>query len=101
MPDERHPGQTQHTREHDKIRSWAEARGGEPATVPGTEHGDRLGVLRIDFPGYKADNLRRVTWEEWFGTFDERSLEFVYQEEKKDGTQSNFFRLVSPEREEA
>jgi hypothetical protein len=100
MPEE-HPGQTLHTREHDKIRRWAEERGGQPATVPGTEHGDHLGVLRIDFPGYKGDNLRRVSWEEWFGTFERRSLDFVYQEEKKDGTQSNFFRLVSPEREDA
>jgi hypothetical protein len=101
MPEEEHPGQTLHTRQHDKIRSWAEARGGRPATVPGTEHGDHLGVLGIDFPGYKTDNLQRVSWDRWFGTFDDRSLEFVYLEVKKDGTQSNFFRLVSPEREDA
>jgi hypothetical protein len=101
MPSDSRPGQTLHTREHDKIRSWAEERGGQPATVPGTEHGDHLGVLRIDFPGFKGDNLRRVSWDEWFGTFDQRSLDFVYQEEKRDGTQSNFFRLVSPEREDA
>jgi hypothetical protein len=100
VPDEQ-PGRTLHTREHEKIRGWAEARGGLPATVPGTEHGDHLGVLRIDFPGYKGDNLRRVSWDEWFATFDRRSLDFVYQEEKKDGTRSNFFRLVSVEREDA
>ncbi len=90
-------GQTRHTREHDTIRGWAEARGGKPATVPGTEHGGTPGVLRIDFPSYRADNLRPVSWDEWFGTFDRRGLDFVYQEEKKDGSPSTFFRLVEPE----
>jgi hypothetical protein len=95
------PGQTLHTREHEKIRSWVQQRGGEPATVPGTKHGELFGVLRIDFPGYKGDNLERVSWDEWFGTFDARGLEFVYQEEKSDGERSNFFQLVSPDREDA
>lgn len=97
MPSGEHLGQTLHTREHDTIRGWAETRGGKPATVPGTEHGDRLGVLRLDFPNYKADNLRPVSWDEWFGTFDLRRLEFVYQEQQQDGTPSTFFRLVEPE----
>ncbi len=101
MPSDGPPGQTRHTREHDTIRNWAESRGGHPATVPGTEHGDGPGVLRLDFPNFKADNLRAVSWDEWFEMFDRRSLEFVYQEEKQDGTPSNFFQLVSPEMEEA
>ncbi|WP_218156106.1 hypothetical protein [Nonomuraea wenchangensis] len=31
---------------------WAEEREAQPATVEGTEHGDHLGVLRFDSPGY-------------------------------------------------
>ncbi len=87
------------TTHHEVIRQWAEARGGRPSTVPGTEHGDHLGVLRIDFQD-KDDNLREVGWEEWFDTFDTRRLNFIYQEERSDGRQSTFFRLESPDRED-
>ena len=93
-------GRSLATTHHEVIRQWAEERGGVPATVEGTEHGDHLGVLRIDFGGDDS-NLRRVSWEEWFKTFDGRGLNFIYQERRTDGTQSNFFRLENPEREDA
>ena len=96
---EDHPGQTLATREHAVIQHWAAERQAEPATVPGTEHGDHLGVLRFDFPRYGGQDLKRVSWEEWFKTFDERQLVFLYQEHKRDGATSNFFHLDSPERE--
>ena len=95
------PGDTLTTRDHDRIKRWAEARGAKPATVPGTEHRDWLGVLRMDFPGYGGEDLKHVNWEEWFRTFDERKFEFVYQERRKDGEESNFFRLTNPDREDA
>ena len=93
-------GRSLATTHHEVIKQWAEERGGTPATVEGTEHGDRLGVLRFDF-GDDSDNLRHVSWDEWFQTFDERRLNFIYQEERTDGRQSNFFRLENPEREDA
>ncbi len=92
-------GRSLATTSHEVIRSWAEKRGGVPATVPGTEHGDHLGVLRLDFGG-DNDSLRQVSWDEWFDTFDARKLNFLYQEERKDGNQSTFFRLESPDRED-
>jgi hypothetical protein len=88
------------TTNHQVIREWAEQRGGVPATVDGTEHGDHLGVLRFDFGG-DSDRLRHVSWEEWFETFDARRLNFLYQEERSDGRPSTFFRLESPDREDA
>lgn len=94
-------GQTHRTRDHGVIQRWAEERNAQPATVPGTEHGDHLGVLRFDFPGYGGDNLQHVSWDEWFHTFDVRNLEFVYQDTQKAGNQSNFFILTNPEREDA
>jgi hypothetical protein len=94
------PGRSLVTTNHDVIRRWAEARGAVPATVDGTEHGDHLGVLRFDFADESA-NLRRVSWDEWFETFDARRLNFLFQEERTDGRQSNFFRLQSPDREDA
>src|SRR4051794_11633764 len=93
-------GRSLATTSHEVIRQWAEARGGRPATVEGTEHGDRLGVLRFDF-GDDTPKLRQVSWDEWFRTFDERRLNFLYQEEPSDGRQSTFFRLENPEREDA
>ncbi|WP_447003024.1 hypothetical protein ACRAKI_25380 [Saccharothrix isguenensis] len=95
------PGRSLATTSHEVIRQWAEARDATPATVEGTEHGDHLGVLRFDFPGYGGDSLREVDWDEWFKTFDERRLNFIYQEERSDGRQSNFFRLENPDREDA
>ncbi len=97
--DPERPGRSLATTSHEVIRAWAEQRGGVPATVPGTEHGDHLGVLRLDFGGDNAD-LRKVSWDEWFDTFDARKLNFIYQEERKDGNQSTFFRLESPDRED-
>jgi hypothetical protein len=101
-PDEHEssPGETLVTTNHDVIRAWADARGAKPATVPGTERGDRLGVLTLDFPGYGGENLREVSWDEWFRTFDERGLRFIFQEHTKDGSESNFFRLENPDRDD-
>ena len=78
---------------------WAQSRGGRAATVDRTAHGDHLGVLRIAF-GDLPENTREVSWAEWFGTFDKRRLNFIYQDEKKDGSRSTFHRLEKPERED-
>jgi hypothetical protein len=97
---EEHNGQSLATRNHEAIMKWAEERNAVPATVPGTEHGDQLGVLRFNFPGYGGRELKEVSWEEWFNTFDARDLVFVFQEHMKNGNQSNFFRLDNPKRED-
>jgi hypothetical protein len=97
--DPERPGRSLATTHHQVIREWAEARDAVPATVEGTEHGDHLGVLRFDFGG-ENEKLVHVSWDEWFETFDARRLNFIYQEERSDGRQSNFFRLESPDRED-
>lgn len=94
------PGETLVTTNHDVIRQWAEKRNAKPATVPGTEHDDHLGVLTFDFPGYGGADLRHVSWDEWFRAFDARGLNFLYQQTKADGTPSNFFQLENPDRED-
>ncbi len=93
-------GQALATRNHDVIKHWAEERGAVPATIPGTEHGKTLGVLRLNFPGYGGGNLQEVNWDQWFNTFDKRKLTFLFQQNLRNGNQSNFFRLDSPLREE-
>ena len=92
-------GQTLATRSHEVIQRWAEERGARPATVPGSERDGRPGVLTFDF-GDKSDRLKPISWDDWFRTFDERNLVFLFQERLSNGRQSNFFRLDSPEREE-
>ncbi|MFF4776728.1 hypothetical protein ACFY05_28095 [Microtetraspora fusca] len=98
---EEREGRSLITTNHDVIKRWAEERNARPATVPGTEHEGRPGVLRFDFPGYGGGDLQEISWDEWFTTFDVRELNFIYQEHRKDGSQSNFFRLESPHREDA
>ena len=93
-------GQTLATRSREVIQQWAAERGGEPATVARRGPDDRPRVLRIDFPGFGGGGkLEHITWEEWFGPFDERNLVFLYQETMRDGNQSNFFRIDRPTRE--
>lgn len=83
------------TRDHDQIRSWVEAHDGVPSFVRGTEDDDGMGLLRIDFPGGAGeDELDHVEWDEWFATFDDRGLSFLYQEQKASGSDSTFFKLI-------
>ncbi len=49
-------GESQQTTDHGKIQKWVEDRGGYPATVKSTEHGEDACLLRIDFPGYSGGN---------------------------------------------
>ena len=86
--------ESQTTTDHKVIREWAEARDGKPAIVEGTDKNGG-GLLRINFPGYAEDNLKEVSWDEFFEIFDENDIEFLYQEETKDGGESRFFKFVN------
>jgi hypothetical protein len=103
-PDDRpeRPGRSLVTSDPQVIRRWAQARDAQPATIEGTEREGRAGVLTFDFPGYRSGGrLRPISWDEWLGVFEGRRLNFIYQEQKTDQRQSNFFRLESPDREDA
>jgi hypothetical protein len=82
------------TTNHDEIRRWVEARGGRPAAVRDTGNGDDAGILRIDF-GDQDDGLEEISWDEFFNTFDESDLAFLYQEETSEGGESRFNKFVS------
>ena len=84
------------TKDHKKIQEWTEARNGKPAVVESTSNnGKGGGLLRINFPGYAEDNLKNISWDEFFDIFDGNNLQFLYQEETKDGGESRFFKFVS------
>lgn len=85
----------QATTDHDKIRRWAEQRGGHPAAVKATlRAGSPGGLLRIDF-GPAEENLQELGWDEFFEAFDGNDLAFLYQEKTADGKTSRFFKFVS------
>lgn len=79
------------TTNHDEIRRWVESRKGHPAVVKSTHHNGRDGgLLRIDFDP-PQDSLERVDWDEFFATFDDNELAFLYQPEGN----SRFVKFVS------
>ncbi|WP_435055004.1 hypothetical protein [Micromonospora aurantiaca (nom. illeg.)] len=95
------PGRSLVTRNHEVIQRWARARGAKPATIAGTEREGRPGVLTFNIPGYReSSRIREITWDDWFRTFDLRRLNLIYQEQMRDGRQSNFFRTENPNRED-
>lgn len=85
--------QSNSTTDHAAIRKWAEARGGKPTRVRGTESKDGAGVLRIDFDEPEA-SLEPISWDTFFETFDDRKLAFLYQDKTADGHTSRFFKFV-------
>jgi hypothetical protein len=85
------------TIDHDRIKSWAEKRGGHPATVAAT--GDH-GLLRIDFDP-PDEKLEHVEWDTFFDTFDEKSLAFLYQDKTSDGKLSRFSKFIDRNSTEA
>lgn len=90
------PGQSETTTNHATIRQWIEARGGIPATVSATASEDDPGLLRIDFPGRGSENrLEALSWEDFFDTFEDKKLAFLYQEQTKTGRVSRFNKFVS------
>lgn len=93
-------GESKRTRDHDLIRQWVEERGGRAAVVKDTKgKGEGVGVLRINFPGYSGrESLEEISWDEFFKTFEEKNLIFLYQDETRNGQQSRFFKFITEER---
>jgi hypothetical protein len=69
----------------DEMRDWVEERGGKPALAPSTaglapaseESEEPETRLRIDF-GRSRENLKRISWEEFFKLFEADRLAFRY-----------------------
>lgn len=86
------------TTDHEQIRRWVEARNGKPARVHGTGTNDETSLLRIDFPEEHDEeddeNLEEISWDEFFESFDQKRLAFLYQERTAGGEPSRFNRFV-------
>ena len=82
--------------DHDEIRRWAEERSARPSRVRGTGVAEDVGMIRLDFPGYRGgEALEEISWDEWFDNFDDRNLALMVQDETARGEISNFNKLVS------
>lgn len=81
--------------DHEAIQSWAEERGAKPACVKRTGGKGDTGMIRLDFPGYSGEgSLQEISWDEWFGKFDQNKLALIVQQTTADGQRSNFNKLV-------
>jgi hypothetical protein len=102
LDEQERAGRSLVTTNHDVIRQWAESRQARPATV-GERESERPRVLRFLFDPVDEDSSRlvEISWDMWFEAFDQRALNFLFQEHRTDGRDSNFFRLENPEREDA
>lgn len=63
----------------DRVRAWAEERGGTPMKKRGTGHsGMDPAILAIAFPGAREDaSLEPFDWHEWLDELDEQRLAAV------------------------
>jgi hypothetical protein len=81
--------------DHNAVRKWVDERGGRPArvadTAPGHSEARRgsSGILRIDF-AEPDESLERISWEEFFDTFEKHKLAFLCQDDKE----SRFVKFV-------
>ena len=70
------------TTDHEEIRKWVEGHDGKPSRVKGTGGKDDGGLLRINFPGYSGeDTLEEIPWDDFFKSFDDNELAFLYSDE--------------------
>lgn len=72
------------TTDHDRIRDWAEKKGGKPAAVNRTHKGGDVGIVRIMFPDNpqsEHDSLVEITWDEFFAQFEASKLALLYEED--------------------
>ncbi|MFW5832333.1 MAG: hypothetical protein ACOCVA_08760 [Prolixibacteraceae bacterium] len=81
------------TTNHEFIKKWAEERNGKPAIVKGTEENQPApGLLRIKFSEESGDNLKTISWDEFFKTFEDKNLQFLYEDD--DNKENRFFKFV-------
>lgn len=90
------------TRDHELIQRWASRHQCQPATGEATASGsastsinDGGAGIRFNFPA--ASRFRPISWEEWFGNFEEHELVFIYERDRPGTTPSYRYRLTKLE----
>ena len=76
------------------IKAWTLARGGQPAKVATTNPSKNSGLLCIDF-GVQDENLKAISWDEFFTYFDQHNLTCEYQEQDPEGNPDHSYKIIS------
>jgi hypothetical protein len=70
--------------DHERIRKWAQSKGGRPAAVDRTHKGGDVGIIRIMFPDApqsEHESLVEISWDEFFEEFEKRKLALLYDQD--------------------
>lgn len=68
------------TTDQELVRALVEDRDGYPAHLASSEgEGDR-GLLQIGFADDEGDELKEISWEQFFEEFEGKDLAFTYRE---------------------
>lgn len=79
---------TKITIDHTEIRNFIEGHKGTPVRTTTTKE------LQVRFPGRDDTSLENIPWEEFFTTFEDNNLAFMYQEKTAEGRESIFCKFV-------
>jgi hypothetical protein len=71
------------TSDHQIIQEWVEKHKGQPAVINETTNDNVIGVLRIKFSD-DLQNLKVITWEDFFKEFDENEIMFLCRDDIND-----------------
>lgn len=71
------------TTDHTLLRSVIEERDGYPAHVPESEGEGDQGLLRVGFRD-RDEDLKEISWEEFFAEFEEKGLVGIYADDGGD-----------------
>lgn len=80
------------TTDHKEIQQFAENRDMRPAAVKTDAADGGQHLIRLMQPSSaqsENDNLKEISWDDWFKDFDQNKLALIYDED------SNFNKLVS------
>jgi hypothetical protein len=94
--EEMNMARSQATTDHTVIRRWIETRKGHPSVVRATANSKQggAGLLRVDF-GTPEDSLEEIGWDDFFDTFDQSGLAFLFQDKTSSGRTSRFHKFVN------
>ncbi len=72
------------TKDHAHIEQWAKERGAYPAIFDmKTGQRNSVDVLTFRFKGHQSENLKEISWEEFFQKFDDYGLLFEHDQQRQ------------------